>query len=194
MPLLGNDITMFQEPEDKQCPIHLKTYIVTGRKELRYQIIIWWCHLWTAPCVITNFCPTSIFPTFCVAFILRGLVLQHAVHAFLSLYCNSVSIKADIKRGVFLYFCCFKSVQFNSSVLCSLQPQDKKVTPKRQLFRLNTNSVKAAVNTHKAAFELIFVWSHNNLWITLPFKMFGMGQKSLSRLAWSKFWPILANQ
>ena len=142
--------------------------IVTGRKELRYQIIIWWCHLWTAPCVITNFCPTSIFPTFCVAFILRGLVLQHAVHAFLSLYCNSVSIKADIKRGVFLYFCCFKSVQFNSSVLSSLQPQDKKVTPKRQLFRPNTNSVKAAVNAHKAAFELIFVW--NNLWIMLPNK------------------------
>ena len=29
---------------------------------------------------------------------------------------------------------------------------------------------------------------------TLPFKMFGRGQKVLSRLAWSKFWPILANQ
>ena len=29
---------------------------------------------------------------------------------------------------------------------------------------------------------------------TLPFKMFGLGQKVLSRLPWSKFWPILANQ
>ena len=29
---------------------------------------------------------------------------------------------------------------------------------------------------------------------TLPFKMFGMGQKVSSRLAWLKFWPILANQ
>ena len=29
---------------------------------------------------------------------------------------------------------------------------------------------------------------------TLPFKMFGMGQKVLSCLAWSKFWPILANK
>ena len=29
---------------------------------------------------------------------------------------------------------------------------------------------------------------------TLPVKMFGLGQKVLSHLAWSKFWPILANQ
>ena len=29
---------------------------------------------------------------------------------------------------------------------------------------------------------------------TLPPRMFGVGQKVLSRLAWSKFWAILANQ
>ena len=29
---------------------------------------------------------------------------------------------------------------------------------------------------------------------TLPFKMFGLGQKVLSFVPWSKFWPILANQ
>ena len=40
-------------------------------------------------------------------------------------------------------------------------------------------------------FYLIFMKIHNT---TLPFKMFGLGQKVLSHLAWSKFWPILANQ
>ena len=29
---------------------------------------------------------------------------------------------------------------------------------------------------------------------TLLVKMFGLGQKVLSHLTWSKFWPILANQ
>ena len=29
---------------------------------------------------------------------------------------------------------------------------------------------------------------------TLPVKMFGLGQKVLSHLTWSIFWPILANQ
>ena len=41
----------------------------------------------------------------------------------------------------------------------------------------------------------IFLRSKNILaWVTLPVKMFGLGQKVLSYLAWLKFWPILANQ
>ena len=39
-------------------------------------------------------------------------------------------------------------------------------------------------------FFLFFSFSHS----TLPVKMFGLGQKVMSHLVWSKFWPILANQ
>ena len=35
---------------------------------------------------------------------------------------------------------------------------------------------------------------HTTALNTLPPRMFGVGQKVLSRLAWSKFWAILANQ
>ena len=45
-------------------------------------------------------------------------------------------------------------------------------------------------NEYLSSFKVRYFFMHN----TLPFKMFGMGQKVLSRLAGSKFWPILANQ
>ena len=37
-------------------------------------------------------------------------------------------------------------------------------------------------------------WGRTKNLHTLPVKMFGLGQKVLSRSAWSKFWPILAKQ
>ena len=49
--------------------------------------------------------------------------------------------------------------------------------------------------TRNNDFELSFASSPDRGWrVTLAIKMFGMGQKVSSHLAWSKFWPILANQ
>ena len=52
---------------------------------------------------------------------------------------------------------------------------------------------KGMASTLKMEYQVFLCIFQKNS-ATLPFKMFGMGQKVLSRLTWSKFWPIIANQ